>query len=50
MCHGKRLNQEALSSLINGYNISDFMSMQIDELINVIDEINLKEISTVIEV
>lgn len=48
LCHGKRLNQEALSSLINGYNISDFMSMQIDELINVIDEINLKEISTVI--
>ncbi|MBZ9607179.1 excinuclease ABC subunit UvrA [Clostridium estertheticum] len=49
LCHGKRLNQEALSSLINGYNISDFMSMQIDELINVIDEINFKEVSTVIE-
>jgi len=49
LCHGKRLNQEALNSLINGYNISGFMSMQIDELINVIDEINLTEISTVIE-
>ncbi|HEY8890544.1 MAG TPA: excinuclease ABC subunit UvrA [Clostridium sp.] len=49
LCRGKRLNQEALNSLINGYNISDFMSMQIDELINVIDEINLTEISTVIE-
>lgn len=48
LCHGKRLNKETLSSLINGYNISDFMSMQIDELINVIDEIHLKEVSTVI--
>jgi excinuclease ABC A subunit len=49
LCKGKRLNQEALSSLINGYNISDFMSMEIEELIKVIDEIKQKEVTTVID-
>ncbi|MEG0771759.1 excinuclease ABC subunit UvrA [Clostridium sp.] len=49
LCKGKRLNQEALSVLINGYNISDFTSMQLDELIKVIDQIKLPEVRTVIE-
>lgn len=32
-CRGSRLSQEALASKINGFNIADLSSMQIDELI-----------------
>ncbi|WP_291576513.1 excinuclease ABC subunit UvrA [Clostridium sp. UBA4548] len=49
LCGGKRLNQEALKPLIKGYNISDFLSMQIDELIKVIDDIDIKKAQPVIE-
>ncbi|WP_084241109.1 ATP-binding cassette domain-containing protein [Pedobacter africanus] len=40
LCKGARLNQAALNSRINGYNIAELTSMQIDELIGVIAEIN----------
>lgn len=36
LCHGARLNQKALASKINGLNIAEFSSMQIDELIDVV--------------
>lgn len=49
LCEGKRFNEEVLSSLINGYNIADILSMQIDELVKFLDEINYKEVSTVVE-
>ena len=49
LCRGKRLNREALKPLINGYNISDLLSMQIDNLIKVIDEINIKEALPIVE-
>lgn len=38
-CHGSRLSQQALASKINGHNIAEFSSMQIDELIAAITTI-----------
>ncbi|MBU3109637.1 ATP-binding cassette domain-containing protein [Clostridium gasigenes] len=43
LCEGKRLNQAVYKCLINGYNIADLTSMQLDELVNVISEINEQE-------
>ena len=40
LCHGARLNQAALSSKINGYNIAEFSSMEISRLIKVIQEMD----------
>jgi len=40
LCKGARLNQAALSSKINGYNIAELSAMEIDELIEVIQAIN----------
>ncbi|ACO86886.1 ATP-binding cassette domain-containing protein [Clostridium botulinum] len=42
-CRGKRLHQRVYGSLINGYNIADLTSMQIDELVEVVKEINEPE-------
>lgn len=39
LCHGARLNQAALSSKINGHNIAELSSMQIDELIEVLKKL-----------
>jgi len=49
LCQGKRLNEEILSCLINGYNIAELMTFQIDELIKIIGDMEVKEISPVIE-
>ena len=38
VCHGKRLNQEALSYKIAGYSIADLAEMDIDELVRVCKE------------
>lgn len=43
LCKGRRLNQEVYKCLINGYNIADLTSMQIDELVNVISKIDEPE-------
>ncbi|WP_027632771.1 ATP-binding cassette domain-containing protein [Clostridium hydrogeniformans] len=40
-CKGKRLHERVYGCLINGYNIADLTSMQIDELIKVME--NIKE-------
>ncbi|MCI6323998.1 MAG: excinuclease ABC subunit UvrA [Bacteroidales bacterium] len=44
VCHGKRLNQEALSYKIAGYGIADLAEMDIDELVRVVksDAFSLK--------
>lgn len=39
-CHGKRLNQAALSCKINGYNISEMSNMEFLKLRAVLEEIN----------
>jgi len=36
LCRGTRLNQAALSSKINGYNIAELSAMEIDDLIEVV--------------
>lgn len=38
-CNGARLNQEALSSEINGRNIAHLAAMEVDELIDVVSDI-----------
>ncbi|MGM9809479.1 MAG: hypothetical protein ACI30J_01235, partial [Paludibacteraceae bacterium] len=38
VCHGKRLNQEALSYKIAGYSIADLAEMDIEELVRVCKE------------
>ena len=43
MCHGARLNRAALSCKIEGYNIADLNTMQIDKLIAVIKKLNTTE-------
>lgn len=43
VCRGKRLHERVYGSLINGYNIADLTSMQIDELVKVVKEINESE-------
>lgn len=40
LCHGARINQAALACRIEGYNIADLQSMQIDKLIEVIKELD----------
>ena len=37
VCHGKRLNQEALSYKIAGYSIADLAEMDIDELVKTVN-------------
>lgn len=49
LCQGKRLNQEILTCLINGYNIADLMTFQIDELIKIIGDMNAEEVSPVVD-
>jgi len=39
-CHGARLSQAALGCKINGLNIAEMSSMEVGQLINVIQEIN----------
>lgn len=42
-CNGRRLHERVYKSLINGYNIADLTSMQLDELVKVIKDINEPE-------
>lgn len=47
-CKGKRFNEEILSCLINDKNISDILSMQIDEVIEFIDKIDDEKVLSVV--
>ncbi|MBS5306735.1 MULTISPECIES: excinuclease ABC subunit UvrA [Clostridium] len=49
LCQGRRLHQRVYDCLINGYNITDLTSMQIDELVKVIKEINEPEAEPLIK-
>lgn len=40
LCHGARLNQQALSSKINGYNIEEYSNMEVSDLIPILKKIN----------
>jgi excinuclease ABC A subunit len=43
LCHGARLNQKALASKIDGYNIADFSAMQVDKLLAVVQKLDSQE-------
>ena len=49
LCNGKRLHERVYKVLINEYNIADLTSMQIDELIKVIKEIEEPEAQPLIK-
>ncbi len=49
ICDGRRLNERVYKSLINGYNIADLTSMQIDELVEVIKSIDEPEAQPLIK-
>lgn len=49
LCNGKRLHERVYKVLINGYNIADLTSIQIDELIKVIKEIKEPEAQPLIK-
>lgn len=43
LCHGARINQQALACKIDGYNIADLMAMQVDKLIEVVKKLDQAE-------
>lgn len=43
LCHGARLNQKALACKIEGYNIADLSSMQVDKLIDIVKKLETSE-------
>ncbi len=49
LCHGARLNQEALASKIDGYGIADLSALQIDELTKVLDGIKDPLVKSIVE-
>ncbi len=48
-CHGSRLSEQALASKINGFNIAELSSMQIDELIEAIESFTDPSVKPVID-
>ncbi|WP_096271219.1 ATP-binding cassette domain-containing protein [Paucisalibacillus globulus] len=48
-CHGARLSQPALNCKINNYNIADLASMEVDQLIQVIEEIKQPEAAPMVK-
>lgn len=49
VCHGARLNQQALAVTINGRTIADMAGMQIDELVPVLAEITDPKAENVVQ-
>ena len=43
LCHGARLSQKALACKIQGYNIADLSSMQVDKLLETIKQFDTQE-------
>ncbi|HYG84068.1 MAG TPA: excinuclease ABC subunit UvrA [Verrucomicrobiae bacterium] len=48
VCHGARLNQKALASKIQGYNIAELSALQIDALLEVIKQLDTQANHTLI--
>jgi excinuclease UvrABC ATPase subunit len=49
LCHGARLNQAALASKINGWNIAEMAALEVDDLIDILREIDEPTARTVLE-
>lgn len=47
-CHGKRLNDKALSVKMNGYSIADMCEMELCELLEVLNGIKEKEVDSLL--
>jgi len=43
LCHGARLNQKALACKIEGHNIAELSSMQVDKLLTLVDKLDKSE-------
>ena len=48
VCHGKRLNNTALSVTISGYNIADLCELSVVKILDVINNLNLTESQKII--
>lgn len=48
-CHGKRLNEAALSCEINGYSIADFCGMELTQLRAVLTQITDQTVSVLVQ-
>lgn len=49
LCHGARINQKALACKIEGYNIADLQTMQVDKLVELIKKFDTQENHTLIK-
>ncbi len=49
LCHGARLNQEALASKIDGRNIADMSALQVDELLKVLKNIKDPTVKSIVD-
>ena len=49
LCRGARINQKALASKIEGYNIADLQTMQVDKLVELIKKFDTKENHTLVK-
>ncbi len=49
LCYGARLNQRVLTCKIGDYNIAQLMTLQLDELVEVIKDIHHEEVQPVLE-
>jgi excinuclease UvrABC ATPase subunit len=47
-CHGTRFNPNILSAKIMGYTIADFLAMQVDELLEIVQRIEDKRVQPVV--
>lgn len=48
-CGGKRYNKHVLSSTVMGYTIADFTSLQVDELIKIIAQIDKPNVKPIVD-
>lgn len=48
VCHGKRLNQSALSCKIMGYSIADFSEIELEELKEVLSKLDNRQVETLV--
>lgn len=48
-CGGKRYNEHTLSSKIMGYSIAELTSMQVDELLNIIEKIDAPNVKPIVD-
>lgn len=48
-CHGAKLNEKALASKINGYNIAELSNMELTDLVTELKKIKAPHVQTIVE-